>query len=91
MSSGAKSYDSRAISSAKRKERCTRSLPEKALHVLLAGTSDLRAEQIRKNWRLGFTQVRLYDASRGATFYSVKEFGKTWDFYDFYNHLPRPP
>ena len=43
------------------------------LHALLARTDDLSLEEIRRAWKLGFTDAERYDARRGAAYYLTKE------------------
>lgn len=43
------------------------------LHALLGGTEDLSLEEVRRAWRLGFTDAERYDAGRGAAYYLTKE------------------
>lgn len=43
------------------------------LHALLGGAEDLSLEEVRRAWRLGFTDAERYDHRRGAAFYLTKE------------------
>lgn len=62
------------------------------LHALLLGTDFLTVREIERAWRLGFTSVRRYDATRGAADYVVKELARVdfdpdlWDI-----RFPREP
>lgn len=53
------------------------------LHALLAGTESLSIDTISAAWPLGFTNVKLYDASRGAASYVTKSILADADSYDF--------
>jgi hypothetical protein len=53
------------------------------LHALLAGTAALTTATISAAWPLGFTNVKLYDPTRGAASYVTKSVLADVDSYDF--------
>ena len=56
------------------------------LHMLLNGTERLTTCEIQRQWRLGFSEIRRYNAARAAAYYIVKELGRSDhdpDLFDF--------
>jgi hypothetical protein len=52
------------------------------VHALVAGTADLRIDQLEGTWRAGYRRIVRYDPARGASWYVSKDLldrALTWD------------
>jgi hypothetical protein len=58
------------------------------IHAILYGTADLRIEQISQAWKCGFSRTTVYDPTREAVRYLVKDESTFQDSWTMSKHLP---